>query len=473
MVISARWIAISGLLLGSTWSGAALAADALAPEANWSGWYTGSLAGYAFGRSEIYNDDAGLEEFDGDSFSHKPEGFMSGLALGYNWQPSASSFVFGLEGDVSGLHLNGSDFEGIEDDGIQTIISGMGTLRGRLGYGSDRLHIYGTGGLALAHVAQFAGDNDCDPSGPVTDDNCDGWDTDDALYNTGDWKLGWTLGAGAEYRAFGNWIVRGEYLYVDLGHYGAVAPDDADDTGDFKNSMHIARVGLIRQLGGPGSSDGNGEADWVGAHAGVVAGYAFGDAALSGDDAANGLGEFDGDSFSHHPNGIIGGLVAGYSIMPFQNSLVLGVESDVSLADIDKTDFETEDDGIQTVISTLSTARARVGFAQDQFQIYATGGLAAGHISQFAGDSDCDPGADTSCNGWDEEDAVFNTGDWKLGWTAGAGAEFRFGSNWRARAEYLYVDLGKYKAKVPDEADEFAKFDNNLHVARVGLILDF
>ncbi|MGH6854653.1 MAG: outer membrane protein, partial [Aestuariivirga sp.] len=454
------------LLLSSSWSGAALAADPLVPESNWSGWYAGSLAGYAFGRSEIYNDDAGLEEFDGDSFRHKPEGFMSGLALGYNWQPTGGGLVFGLEGDVSSLHLNETDFEGTTDDGIQTIISGMGTLRGRLGYGSDRLHIYGTGGLALAHISQFAGDTDCDV------DPCDGWDRSDALFNTGDWKLGWTLGAGAEYRAFGNWIVRGEYLYVDLGNYGAVAPNDSSDTGDFKNAMHIARLGLIRQFGGPSGTDGNGEADWVGAHAGITAGHAFGDAALSGDDATPGLDEFAGDSFSHHPGGIVGGLVSGYSIMPFQNGLVLGVESDVSLADIDKTDFEgTSDDGIQTVISTLSTARARVGFAQEQFHVYATGGLAAGHISQFAGDTDCtvDP-----CNGWDRDNAAFNTGDWKWGWTAGAGAEYRIGSNWRARAEYLYVDLGKYTANVPrpDTSGESLTFDNTLHIARVGLILD-
>ena len=456
-------------LLVSSWPGLALAADPVAiPEADWSGWYAGSLAGYAFGRSEIYNDDAGLSEFSGDSFSHKPEGFMSGLALGHNWQPTGSNFVFGAEADVSRLLLNDTDFED-SNSGIQTIISGMGTLRGRMGVAVKRLHLYGTGGLALAHIAQFAGDSHCTPD---PDNSCDGWDDDGALFNNGDWKLGWTLGAGAEYRAFGNWIVRGEYLYVDLGHYGAVAPDNPGETGDFRNAMHIGRLGLIRQFGTGEQSDA-GDADWAGSYAGIVAGYAFGNSKMSDDDASDGLGGFAGDSFGHDPDGLIGGLVSGYSIMPFDNSLVLGVEGDVSLADIDKADFEGGTNmGMQTVISTLSTARAKIGFAHENFHVFATGGLAAGHISQFAGGSACTPDPDTGCNGWDNIGTLFNTGDWKLGWTAGGGAEMRIAGNWRARAEYLYVDLGSYKAKVPD-TEQFGTFHNNLQIARVGLILDF
>ncbi len=30
-----------------------------------------------------------------------------------------------------------------------------------------------------------------------------------------------------------------------------------------------------------------------------------------------------------------------------------------------------------------------------------------------------------------------------IGWTAGLGMEYAFTNNWTARAEYLYVDLGK------------------------------
>ena len=32
----------------------------------------------------------------------------------------------------------------------------------------------------------------------------------------------------------------------------------------------------------------------------------------------------------------------------------------------------------------------------------------------------------------------------KFGWTVGAGVETRLGGGWSAKAEYLYVDLGKF-----------------------------
>jgi len=34
----------------------------------------------------------------------------------------------------------------------------------------------------------------------------------------------------------------------------------------------------------------------------------------------------------------------------------------------------------------------------------------------------------------------------KVGWTAGAGAEWMFARNWSAKLEYLYVDLGSDSA---------------------------
>ena len=33
--------------------------------------------------------------------------------------------------------------------------------------------------------------------------------------------------------------------------------------------------------------------------------------------------------------------------------------------------------------------------------------------------------------------------DTRVGWTAGVGTEYAFGSGWSLKAEYLYVDLGR------------------------------
>jgi outer membrane immunogenic protein len=36
----------------------------------------------------------------------------------------------------------------------------------------------------------------------------------------------------------------------------------------------------------------------------------------------------------------------------------------------------------------------------------------------------------------------------RAGWTVGAGLEFALAANWTAKAEYLYVDLGKFNCGV-------------------------
>src|SRR5881396_2878092 len=61
------------------------------PAASWAGWYIGANAGGAWQQAH--------EEFFGYSFNKST--FIGGGQLGYNWQHG--NFVFGLEGDISGL----------------------------------------------------------------------------------------------------------------------------------------------------------------------------------------------------------------------------------------------------------------------------------------------------------------------------------------------------------------------------------
>ena len=81
--------------------------------------------------------------------------------------------------------------------------------------------------------------------------------------------------------------------------------------------------------------------------------------------------------------------------------------------------------GCKTSNSWLATVRGRVGYAFDRFLPYITGGLAVGNIKASQ------PGF----TGGDDTNA---------GWTAGGGLEFVIAGNWTAKAEYLYVDLGKF-----------------------------
>jgi len=78
---------------------------------------------------------------------------------------------------------------------------------------------------------------------------------------------------------------------------------------------------------------------------------------------------------------------------------------------------------VSSKLDYFGTVRARLGYAFDRVLPYVTGGLAWGNNKITA-------------NGVSQS----NT---STGWTAGAGVEYALTNNWTARAEYLYMDLGK------------------------------
>ena len=125
--------------------------------------------------------------------------------------------------------------------------------------------------------------------------------------------------------------------------------------------------------------------------------------------------------------GLSGGLVGGTAGYNWQlGNAVLGIEGDIDWANLKGTNSSTLcPAGCSTSDTWLSTVRGRAGYAFGGVLPYLTGGLALGDIRAatpgFAGAS--------------------NT---SAGWTAGGGIEFGLTGNWSAKAEYLYVDLGKF-----------------------------
>jgi outer membrane immunogenic protein len=82
--------------------------------------------------------------------------------------------------------------------------------------------------------------------------------------------------------------------------------------------------------------------------------------------------------------------------------------------------------------------RGRLGGAvTPDLLIYGTGGLAYGHVGSSA--NYVEPGAPPFA-------APASISKIKVGWTAGAGAEWMFARNWSAKLEYLYLDLGSDSA---------------------------
>lgn len=200
---------------------------------SWTGGYIGINAGYAGGK---FKHPFELNSIDGDfggfggSADVTSSGFVGGVQAGYNYQ-FENGFVLGAEADFQGSNLKGEVKFNADDLSIKagTKVEWFGTVRARLGYtATERLLVYGTGGLAYGKVKSYADFGDQGISSSKT-------------------KAGWTVGAGAEYAFTNNWTIKSEYLYTDLGKRTLI-DQDIEDVANFtlKNNVkfHTVRVGL-------------------------------------------------------------------------------------------------------------------------------------------------------------------------------------------------------------------------------------
>jgi outer membrane immunogenic protein len=136
---------------------------------------------------------------------------------------------------------------------------------------------------------------------------------------------------------------------------------------------------------------------------------------------------------------------------------VLGVEADWNWVDASGTasfaGFPTFT--FTSKLSSLATVRGRLGVTMSPTMIYATGGFAAGKVSNSV---------PANFGGFPTEDKV------KTGWTVGGGIEHMFARNWTVKAEALYVDLGKSSVTgVVFGPGYVSRFDNTAIIARGGI----
>ena len=161
---------------------------------NWSGTYVGIGVGHT---ADSVVNVPGVVGMENDSW------FVSGF-VGFNAH-YANNLVLGVEADLGYSDQNGSAFGGL----LTQKTNFTGTLRGRVGYAMDRWLVYGTGGLALANSEATIV-----PLG-LTDTNL---------------HVGWVAGAGIEYAMTKNMILRGQWLYHDLGSKNYFGLAEADLT---------------------------------------------------------------------------------------------------------------------------------------------------------------------------------------------------------------------------------------------------
>ncbi len=211
-------------------------APMISPATNWSGFYGGVNVGYGWGNNNTDLADAtpapnaGITDLASQSLGVKSSGVIGGGQVGYNWQ--IGSFVTGLEADIQGSGVKGTapqtnltpvtpkiglfpvSFQG----SYEQKLSWFGTLRGRVGATiTPGLLLYGTGGLAYGQVDDSGEVQKSIPLVP----------TNTFPGSTGQTRIGWTAGAGAEWMFARGWSAKVEYLHVDLGSASATGEPTA------------------------------------------------------------------------------------------------------------------------------------------------------------------------------------------------------------------------------------------------------
>jgi outer membrane immunogenic protein len=205
----------------------------------------------------------------------------------------------------------------------------------------------------------------------------------------------------------------------------------------------------------------NPAASWNGFYVGINGGYASGssiqtdatvlststfvaNAASQAAAASSNIGRGNG--------GFIVGDQVGFNYLATP-VLLIGIETDIQAAPLRQTGNITSLIHVpgsgsplatwQTQIAVsrnldyLGTLRARVGSTVvPDFLFYGTGGLAYGHVSSSTSMSQGVAGNPPASVAFGAFDAT------RVGWTAGAGVEWMFTSNWTAKLEYLHFDLG-------------------------------
>jgi outer membrane immunogenic protein len=207
---------------------------------------------------------------DAGANSGSASSWVAGAQAGYNWQ--RDWLVYGLEADISGMHLNtqvNTVLQGTIPTPPQPLgsasstIDWYGTVRGRAGWSSGPLLLYGTAGLAYGRVDLSSSLSNA----PVA-----------LSAQTSSERAGWVAGGGIGYLWTPNVVLNLEYQYVDLGSinlassagtFPAVSTQSASANGRFQ----VVTAGLSWLFTPAGKMSG---APWEGGYVGGHAGGAWG-----------------------------------------------------------------------------------------------------------------------------------------------------------------------------------------------------
>lgn len=226
---------------------------------NWSGFYIGGFVGGAFADGNAVS-----TEPRSNGFPYNVPGFtnsyslsnsvIAGGTVGWNYQPVATKWLIGIEGEAGYIHLARTiqDINAVNlglafPDSLDTTRIGdwYGVIAGRLGVAFDRVLFYGKGGVAFVNKSYSFADN-------CTTGGCGGSILNLRHTST---QVTWAAGAGVEYALTNNWSVKGEYLY--LATHESFTSSGVSNLGFFNTNthtdpgVHTAKVGVNYRFGGP------------------------------------------------------------------------------------------------------------------------------------------------------------------------------------------------------------------------------
>lgn len=169
---------------------------------------------------------------------------------------------------------------------------------------------------------------------------------------------------------------------------------------------------------------------------------------------SNALAAIGTNDLSKHISGFIGGIQVGYNHHVNDEKIVVGIDADIdgfahsqSSSTVSRivpvgTFPETYSStlNLKRSINWLGTVRGKLGVLWNpSLLVYLTGGLAYGEVSlkqRFTANESLGPISYPAVNAhksWNKA---------RIGWAVGAGMEWLFRSQWSAKLEYLYYNLG-------------------------------
>lgn len=168
--------------------------------ADWTGCYAGGHAGGIGASSGKWIVATPGGAFEGQSLGgHNLNGLIGGVQAGCDYQ--LGNIVFGVQGAYGWANTSGTH-PSARETGVfyQSAVEGIGAFTGRVGYGFERVFLYGQGGAAWERVDYLATTTITGPA-----------------YTASETRDGWTAGGGAEFAVYGNVTAFVEYAHYDFG----------------------------------------------------------------------------------------------------------------------------------------------------------------------------------------------------------------------------------------------------------------